>query len=116
MGQKSRLWLAVVSAVPLPTCREDFWSNHNCPHRSSKISTRYQKVTRNLIKTCLTLFQLNFVLKVSTIVLLSSYPFIAMLKGIRLTLLVNSASILKNVLSVSSQCLSLILLIFTVHN
>lgn len=38
---------------------------------------------------------------VLTIPLLSSYPFIALLKGLTLMLLINCASILKNVLSVS---------------
>ncbi|XP_024031110.1 protein ZINC INDUCED FACILITATOR 1 isoform X2 [Morus notabilis] len=38
---------------------------------------------------------------VATIALLSSYPFIAMLSGVTLTLMINCASLLKNVLSVS---------------
>lgn len=43
-------------------------------------------------------------LKVLSILLLSSYPFIGMLAGVDQTLLVNFASVLKNVLSVSAVC------------
>ena len=46
-------------------------------------------------------FFVNFPMQVISILLLSSYPFIAMLSGLGLSILINCASIMKNVFSVS---------------
>lgn len=51
----------------------------------------------------LTLHSILFLLKVLSILLLTGYPFIAELTGVGLTLLINFASISKNLLCVSAR-------------
>uniref|UniRef100_A0A6N2K477 Major facilitator superfamily (MFS) profile domain-containing protein n=1 Tax=Salix viminalis TaxID=40686 RepID=A0A6N2K477_SALVM len=82
--RQNRIWSSTVPAFTVSTNREITRTYNGDTHFSGKLSFA------------------SFVLAVS-IPLLASYPYIAMLSGITLHLVINCASILRNTLSPQSQ-------------
>ncbi|RRT57831.1 hypothetical protein BHE74_00031795, partial [Ensete ventricosum] len=75
--------------------------DHSMGHRFDNWASSWRLLCSACRKISRDIFPRFLIWKVLTIPVLAAYPFMSKLSGLQLTLIVNCASLLKNVLSVS---------------